>query len=753
MAASVSPLALAQPASTALEEVVVTATKRTQSLQDVGVSVTAFSADELARSEMRDSEELMLRVPNLDVRANTGAGNANIFLRGVGALGIGFNLQSGVGVYVDEVALNSPVVNVLQMYDLERVEVLRGPQNTLYGRNTTGGAINFISQKPEVGGKTTGYASASYGRFNELNLEGAVGGPLGDRAAYRVAVQSQTRDGIRENQVTSSDDIERDKLAGRIQLAFQPSDTVSINLKAHAERIDNDNIRYKMGGAYDPQNPDQVCASPYEYGCSDGLGFVDSTDDLEFSSDMLGTRSTVDAAGASAQFDIDFENFTLTSITAYEENEQELSEDSDGSPRHDFHFFIESEQDQWSQEIRLTSNSDGDFRWLVGAYGFWENKQGTTGPTFGTPMGIMLVRSDADFDNTSYSGYFDLEYDINEQLTVRGGFRAGYDRVEGNTVALFAFESALPGLDIAGPSFSGAMLPDFATLLAVGEANGAGVIRVGGPTDPDADINDFDFEEWGGELGVEYRPTDGVLAYGKWGRGYKAGFFPNAPMALMIGQGDVPIEPEIVDTYEIGIKTEFADGTARLNAALFYTDYVDQQQNQSIDGQFEVVNIDSEIWGGEAEFAWVPVDNTFFNATFAFLDTEVTKTKNPEQLGQNLVNAPDITASIALRREWLLSAGGVLSLGADARYAGKRYFNLDNTVSDGAYSVVNAQASYDFGADGRYRVAVWGKNILDEEYAQNGFTWGDSNGDGLINYKTFLPGQPATYGVSMRMNF
>jgi iron complex outermembrane recepter protein len=739
-----------------LEEVLVTAQKREQSLQDVAVSVTAFTAADIARSQLRDSEEILMKVPNLDVRSNSGSSNANIFLRGVGTVGIGFNLQSGVGIYTDDVALNSPVVNILQVYDLERVEVLRGPQNTLYGRNTTGGAINFISRKPEIGEEMNGFGSVSYGRFNELSLEGALSTPLGDKAAARFAFQSQTRDGIRENLVTGSDDIERDKQAGRVQLVFEPSESVSVNLKAHIERIDADNIRYKSAGAYAPgvtlPDPSQLCATPYAFGCSNGFGFVDSRDEREFSSDMARPINTVDAEGVSAKINIDFENFSLTSITAYEQNEQELSEDSDGYPGHAFHFFLESEQEQVSQEIRVASNSDGDFRWMVGAYGFWEQTSGTTGPTFATPMGIMLVRSDADFDNTSYSAYFNLEYDVAEEVTLRGGFRGGVDTIEGSTVALFAAQSQLPGLDIAGPSFSGQMLPDFDTLVAVGEANGAAVIRVGGPTDPDANINDTDFNEWGAELGVDYRPTDDMLVYGEWSRGYKAGLFPNAPMAIMGGQGDDPIDPEIVNSYEVGVKTEFADGRARFNASIFYTDYTDQQQNQNINGQFEVVSIDSEIWGGEAELTWLPSEGLFVDVGIAMLDTEVTDTKNASQIGKNLVNAPDLTGRVAVRREWQLDSGGLFSIGADARYASKRYFNLDNEVFDGDYVIVDAQGSYEFGPDGRYLVALWGKNLFDEVYFTNGFTF-DDNADGFTDYKTFLISPPQTFGVSLQINF
>ena len=546
----------------ALEEIVVTATKRASSLQDVGVSVAAFGGEEIARLGLKDSQEILLKVPNVDIRANAGSTNANIFLRGVGSAGIGFNVQSGVGIYADEVVLNSPVVNILQVYDLERVEVLRGPQNTLYGRNTTGGAINFISRKPEVGGETNGYFDASIGRFSELNLEGAVGAPIGDKMAFRAAVQSSTRDGFRTNLETGSDDVEREKFAGRVQLAIEPTDSVRVNLKAHLERVRSDNIRFKNVGAFAPDatgpDPAQPCATPFELGaCSNGFGFVGSPDDLEFNSDMTDPENNVDAFGLSAQVDIDFEDFVLTSITAYEENEQDLSEDSDAYPAHSFHFFIQSEAEQISQEIRLASTSDSAFRWIVGGYYFKEDKTGTTGPTFGTPMGIMLVRSIADFDNTTYSAYADLEYDINEKLTLKGGYRFSSDQIEGQSIALLAFESDLGGLDITGPSFSGAPLPDFLTLINAARANGVPsffrgetgggprrIIFVGGPSDPDAAINDTTFDESGGKLGLDYRPSDDTLIYGHWSRGFKAGIFPNAPMAIMNGFGDVAVRPE-----------------------------------------------------------------------------------------------------------------------------------------------------------------------------------------------------------------
>ena len=755
VAAGAMTLANNVSAQQILEEILVTATKRSESLQDVGVSVAAFSGEALERMGLKNSDEILLQVPNLEIISNAGATNANIFLRGIGSAGIGFNIQGGVGLYSDEVALNSPVVNILQTYDLERVEVLRGPQNTLYGRNTTGGAVNFISRKPEIGGEANGYLNAAYGRFSQFDLEGAYGAPLGENAAIRISGQGQFRGGIRENLETGRKDQGREKYAGRAQLAFDPSEQVSMNFKAHLERVRSDNIRFKNVGAYAPDSSGgnrAPCATPFALGaCSNGFGFVGSATPREINSDMEDPQNNVNAGGASAQIAAEFENFRLTSITAYEENSQELSEDSDAYSGHSFHFWIESEQRQFSQEIRLTSKDDSDFRWIVGGYGFWEDKTGTTGPTWGTPMGTMLVRSTASFDNTTYSAYVDGEYDLSERATLKGGFRYGSDNIQGNSIALFAFESALGGLDITTPSKTGEMLPDFEDLLAAGEASGALVLRVGGPSDPDSPINDKTFNEWGAKAGVDIRPAQDVLVYGQWSRGFKAGSFPNAPMAIMLGFGDVPIRPEIVNAYEVGLKAEFAEGRARLNAAAFFNDYQDQQNNEFVDGEFRVVNTDSEILGAELDLSLLPAEGVYIDLGLGLLDTEITASRQDDWEGNQLLNAPQFTARVAFRKEWNLASDALFGIGADGRYASKRHFSLNNLASDGGYFITNAQAWYEFGADGQYRVSLWGRNLFNALYYNNRFLFDDDGGG--TDYHTVYPSDPATFGISARVGF
>ena len=747
-----------------LDEVIVTATKRSESLQTVGVSVSAFSQEALERLNPSDSNEVLLQVPNLSINANAGSTNANIFLRGVGSTGISFNLQSGVGVYSDEVVLNSPVVNILQLYDLERVEVLRGPQNTLYGRNTTGGAINFISRKPVVGGDANGYLTSTYGRFNQFDLEGAYGAPIGDSAAFRASATYQTRDGIRRNLLTGNDDVNRNKFAARAQLAFEPSENITANLKGHIERVRSDNIRYKTLGGFDPNNPALPCPTPEVFGaCVDGNGFRDSANLREISSNLADPRNDVDAGGVSLQVNIDFDKFVVTSISAYEENNQLLSEDSDGSPASGFHFFLDNEQNQISQEIRVASNTDKPLSWIVGGYYFSENVSGQTGPLFGTPMGTMVVQSFAEFDNTTLSAYGEAEYQLSDKIALKGGIRYGSDNIKGRAAALLAFPGFLPGVDLDASLLGGNPLPSFDELADIATANGIGVftggavgggpnrlILVGGDTDPTAQINDTTFNNWGATLGAEFTPADDVLVYAKWSRGFKAGRFNAAPMSIMnldsvTGRslGDTPIRPETINAYEFGFKTKFADNRARLNAAVFFNDYKDQQINQSIAGQFVVINVDSKIYGGEVELNLLPFEGGFIDFGAGYLSN---KTQNPNAnplIGAKLPQAPSLTANLAVRREWDLDNGSVLSIGADGRYTGSRFFNLANVTQDKAYFVTNAQISYTFGRDNHIRAALWGKNIFDEVYFLSRSTGLGAGAD------TVLLSDPATFGVTM----
>ena len=751
-AACMLPLIMASEAFAQLEEIIVTAQKRNQSLQDVGIAVTAFSGDHLDLLNIGDSKEILLRVPNMDIIINGPNLFANVFLRGVG--GRGLDSSNSVGVYVDEVVIEHQAVNLLQTFDMERVESLAGPQNTLYGRNTTGGAVNYITKKPEIGGEANGYLTVGYGRFDKTEVDVAYGAPIGDKAAYRLAGSFGYMDDYVTNRANGEEIGGSEEIALRAQVDFQPTDKTHVRLKAHYEEVDSDLAIIKQVGDRDPNDPTQPCATPFELGrCVNANGFGDSDDQLEVWYNKRRPAQTVDAGGLSAHVTIDFDNFTLTSITAFEQSEVDYNEDSDATESSYFDFHYVADQEQFSQEFRLSSTADGAFRWHVGAFAFWENRVITPGPIFldpadgpFVPEDSFLVSSEGDHDITNYSSYVDFEYDLSEKFTLKTGFRVGQDNWEGQARALFASQSQL-GIDIFTTAIEGGRLPDFDRLFSAAEAAGAGTIVLGGPTDPDANINDTSWEEWGAKFGLDYKISEDVLVYGQWSRGYKGGSFNTAPMSLALGLADTPLEPETVDTYEAGLKSEYAGGRVRLNAAVFFNDFANQQLSQFIGGDFLRVSVDSEIFGAEATLDWVPTDNTYISVSLGYLDAEVTESNaNGAEEGNGIPGTPEFNFKFSLRQDWEVENGKFGAI-LDGRYVAERWYDLVNTFESPDYFVMNLTGFYEFGPEDKYRVSVFGRNITDELYHSNGFV------DFAPGSHAVYVNMPPTWGIQGKINF
>lgn len=759
-------LAEDQSTAAALVEIVVTATKRERSLQDVGVAMNAFSSEALEKFGITDGREILRTVPSLIVNEVGGDAFPNIYLRGIGTKSSDINFQTGVGVYIDEIVA-TPVVANVQTYDLERVEVLKEPQNTLYGRNTTGGAINYISKKPEVGGDMNGYIDATYGRFDQVDIKGAFGAPVGENAAVRVSFISQQRDGFRENLLTGDDDLERDKWAGRIQLAWQPSDDISVLLKAHAEESDNDNFRYTAAGTADANNTLLPCSNPEKLGlcAATGSGYVPPSSTRKFSSDMADAREEIESSGASAHITIQFEGFTLTSITGYEEVEMFASEDTDGTPEPWFHFNGRVDQEQFSQEFRLTSDADKGLRWITGVYGHWEEVEGGFSALFGVgPYGAtqdFINTTDTQVDTEIYSVYGEMEYDLSDSLTFKFGLRYSHDHLEGQSIAVLGNADQFPGQEgaIRNAVKQGDPLPDYhSVLLPAGIAGGAFVSRIGGSTDPDAAMNDTNFHEWGGSIGLDWKVTEDVLLYAKWSRGFKAGHFSSGPRVVANREAAEPKNPEEVDTYEIGLKSQFWNDRARVNAAIFFNDYTDQQLAQFDQGVFSLVSADSEIYGAELEATLIPADGWLVTLGMGWLDTETTDAPSEFQVGNELVGAPEFSATYSVSKDWTLDSGAVFGVTVDGRYVGSQKFDIGSPSTgfqegDDSYDQINALVYYQFGADGQHRLTLWGKNLTDEEFktTQFGGTVFNDNFDVVAIH--YVLTDPETYGVTYRYDF
>ncbi|MCG8443431.1 MAG: TonB-dependent receptor [Caulobacterales bacterium] len=739
-----------------VEQIVVTAEKRAETAQDVGIALTAVSGEDLRDNAITEPRDLFQRMPNVSIASNATAGQLQLSIRGINYLTFSPVGVQPVLIFNDEVVMGSPAASGLFVFDAERVEVLRGPQNTLYGRNTTGGAVNFVSRKPEIGGEFNGYADFTYGRFEQTDFTGAVGGPLGDRAAFRVALQSLHNDGYWDNLTTGDRQGDRDQTLVRGQLAWRASDALELLFNIHGGQSNGGQRGIKSHGLFDDPEAGTPCSDldidDLTTTCLDLFGGPTFADTDVVTSELSNDRDDISAFGGSVRADWDLGGPVLTSITAFEGNTYDHWEDADGIPIAFINFRQKSETDQWSQEFRLTSPDEAAVRWILGAFGLWEETR------FQTAVPILLDDptvaisdvGDVTQDTAMYSIFGQADFDITDRLTVTGGVRYVYEEKEGT--ANYQFVAGLDALDINDPdAFLFGPLTEFQV--------------------PGTFIGDAPFGEewnlWGGKIGAEYRFADDVLGYAHVSRGVKAGQFTDAPDAISNGGFFTPADPEIAYSYEAGVKSVLFNDTLIANIAAFYTDYDNQQQQISFSDPATnnlvstVINAAAVRTAGvELEAQWAPGGGWFADLSLGLLDTEVKEDTLAEKTGgalaieegRELTNSPKITLTAAVEKEWDLGAAGLFTARLDGRYTGERTFNLVDTAetrelfTDPSYFLLNGGATYQFGPDNRYRVSVFGKNLTDEVYHHLLQEFGIGN---IIVFAS----NPRTFGVTLGVDF
>ena len=751
-----------QQVAAQIEEVLVTATKREESLQDVGVAVSAFSGDVLRDEGIVSPRDLFNRVPNVQLQTNSANGQMQLSIRG-----ISFPTFSPIGVqpvvmFQDEIAMTSPQTAGMFIFDMERIEVLRGPQNTLYGRNTTGGAVNFISARPEVGGELNGTADLTVGNFGTVNFNAAVGGPLGDSAAYRVAMQSVNNDGYWSNELDASDRLgEREQNLFRAQFAYEPTDDFAALINIHGGYSDGGSRPVKAHGFAAPGTDvpyscSDIDLEDFRTSCEDGFGGETLSETDRAFGGIGNDIDNTDAWGGSVRLNWSFDGFDVLSLTGYETNEWDKWEDNTGLRAPILVGFRQkADSDQITQEIRFTSTGSSDLEWIGGFYYHYDDVEFYTSvPITIVPFAPLGFGSNGLFkqETTMYSAFGQIDYSVSDNLKLIAGLRWVSEEKEGIARA----QEGDWGDAIVGGALNFERPNDW---LFENLAQYNIIEPVETPFSETWD------SMWGGKLGLEYTTSSGQLIYAHVTRGEKGGQFADAPDSVVSGSFITPAEPEEVIAYEAGFKSILFDNTLQLNGSVFFNDYTNQQVQISYvtdDGDLvsRVVNAAaSEIYGLEAEVVFAPGDGWFLDLGVGLLRSEVTEDTLGAttggalsiEEGRNLNNAPETTINFGLTKEIQLQGGGTLVGHIDGRYVSDREFNLIDTpetrvfTTDPSYMLFNARVDYRFGSDQQYRASLWAKNLTDELYFNRFEDIGTSN----LGY----PGDPRTYGVTVGMEF
>lgn len=732
-----------QPEGNALEEVVVTAQKRTETLQSVPVSVTVLTGTQLAQLKLDTPSDLVTQIPNLQVDGIIGEGSPIFSLRGVSMFDYSLSQSSPVASYIDEVYKGNIALFGVEMYDLERIEVLRGPQGTLYGKNTTGGAINFITHKP--GFDQEGYVKLGVGNYDRKEAEGALQmGLVPGRLAVRVAFTYTKANGFVHNVLAGYPDLEGiDQYGVRLSVLYKASDDLEMTLRYSKSMQDPQNYSIMAGSIA----PGGVAGVGY-YRTSDGTatGTPLKNDEVaqtytprrrqDNQAVALTTKWNVSSAGA------------LTSITSWDEGSVFNPEATDGVPLDIFKSPYTGKTRQVTQDLRFTSPGDAIFNYIAGAYYQHEiifnstenrlfnfldvngdgvlNYQDCADASFGPAGGYAagsLINAGCRYYNAfdqirnSWAVYSDANYAVTKLLKLRAGLRYNHENaVQKNALDQLRGSDDVPiGSITPGSLAIDANAPWMPVEALPGSPNYDPIINA---TTRQAIHN----TAVTGRAGIDFTPTADTLFYLSYSRGYRSGAF-NGQFLFSISDF-TSVRPETLDSVEAGWKTQWLDRRLQLNGAVFHYQYKNQQ---IIDirptGQQPLINLGkSKIDGGELELVARPVPPLTVHVGIGVLDAKVQNGALADGTinvsGHTLPNAPRLSGTVST--DWNIVTWRLAGLTAhfDGDYASKQYFELVNEdrIAQDRYAILNARLMIHSPMGSSWEVGAWIRNMTNRFY-------------------------------------
>jgi len=703
-----------------LEEVLVTATKTEGTLATTAASVSVIGAADMGPGGIQNIGDMMTAIPSLSVGDQFGV--ARIFIRGIGMTSIDLGADGAVAMHQDGAILARPSAQMAGFYDLERIEVLRGPQGTLYGRGATAGAIDLITKRPTQ--ELDGYVRATVGDYSQTDIEGAIGGGLSETVSARFAFTKEKRDGYGENLFTGNYVDDRDAYAVRGGLLFEPNQDLTIYLTAeHFEEDDNNYAFHYFGTTITPEDalPHNLLGGRTIFDVKGQNADLGALRDIYSDDDAINDRK-----GSAVSAVVDYEigsGWSLKSVSSWRDFERFQRDDLDVS---DVWMFgqnnYEEESTTLSQEFTLNYKCD-NYSLLFGAMAFDEELYGSVqvpltnlGLLFGLPADFFEGGNywqNGDVDITAYGLFGQMRYEFTDQLALTAGARWNYEERTGT--GSFIFDA----------------------------------IGVNIPTDRKKDWDDVT-----PMLKLEYTTLSGVLLYASYTEGFKSG-------VINVGSQNEVIDPEYVTAWEAGIKSRFLDERVLMSVAAFYYDYKDLQvgfvNEQSI---VETVNAaKAQNTGIELELSAQFTDAFSMDFFVTHLEAEFEEFLQGDYRaggairdleGNNLPNAPENSFRLGANYDIGLGDAGSVRLRADVNWQDEVFFtefNNQDAVQD-SYAMWNASVGWT-SADEHWSATAWGRNLADEDVIANNIVAAALYGQ--VRVGSMMP--PRTYGLTVGYAF
>ena len=727
--------------SNTLDVIIVTAQKKEQNINDVPLAISVFNENDLDTLRIDSPGDVGKVTPGMFV--TTSSSGAPIFaLRGVGMNNGASNQNPAVTAYIDEIAIPSVAMLDFQLFDLERVEVLKGPQGTLYGRNVTGGAINFITKKPTR--ELDGFLKVGYARFDEINIEGAIGGPISDQFAGRFAAYSKTRDGYQTiiktgpdfNPDVDTENGEINRQGFRASLLWEPSENITWSLQADGHFNDSETLAYQHAGNVD-DTVGGLCSYPGTGIRDDGPGrcvsyalvrdavggtpvtgvtevVFDEDDDpyTVFGSFTFGNKNTSDTYGINSNLSIDLGTLNFTSVTGYRDMVR-LYRGDNGSPFVVSDTLTDQEMQVFSQEFRLASDQSKDVTWLLGLYYSIDKIDDTQLFNFRDHASFSgLFDSNFTQDAESLGAFVRTEYNLTDKLKLSGGLRYTEEQRD------FAYDGAVVG--------TGAPVPVAAFSDSIKEGSVSG------------------------RIGIDYFPTNDTLLYASVAKGFKG---PGFPSTISFSTNQLaPFNSESLWAYEAGAKIAMLGGKLQWNSSAYYYDWQDFQATTSVTREgIRLIVLsnagDVEIYGIESDITYNISDEFTIRAGGNFMHSKVVSGDRAED---DLLQTPEFSGNIRAAYDSSSVVAGVFPfVYVDYDYRTEVQLAFPNQVAEiqDGYGLLGIKAGIR-SEDEKWEVSAYARNVTDKRYLLSSFGAGS----------TFLPGrqlwaEPITYGVTVNRTF